>query len=127
VKYLFVFIGGGIGSLSRFTFSGFIARHAGTTFPLGTLVINLIGSFLIGICFELFQDTLLPQDLKVFVMIGFLGGFTTFSSYTLESVNLIRSGEFANALFNVLVQNIAGLVFVLVGMFAFRTFLRIIR
>jgi CrcB protein len=98
--YLWLAMGGAIGTLARFGVSGFVAQHWGDRFPWGTLVINVAGSFLIG-----FFATLSSPDGRFtlngtwrhFVMTGVLGGFTTFSSFSLQTLNLAREGEWLRA------------------------------
>jgi fluoride exporter len=98
--YLWLALGGAIGTLARFGLSGLVAQYWGETFPWGTLVINVGGSFLIG-----FFATLTNADgrytlnatARHFVMTGVFGGFTTFSSFSLQTLNLAREGEWFRA------------------------------
>jgi CrcB protein len=104
LAYLWVAIGGALGSVSRFWLSGLIAARFGETFPLGTLIINITGSFLIGI-FAAFADPdgryLTSPGLRQFLMIGVCGGYTTFSSFSLQTLNLLREREWLYAFGNV--------------------------
>ena len=104
LAYLWVAIGGAIGSVSRFWLSGLIATRFGETFPLGTLVINITGSFLIGI-FAAFADPdgryLTSPGVRQFLMVGVCGGYTTFSSFSLQTLNLLREREWLYAFGNV--------------------------
>jgi CrcB protein len=104
LAYLWVAIGGALGSVSRFWLSGLIAARFGETFPLGTLVINITGSFLIG-AFAAFADPdgryLTSPSLRQFLMIGVCGGYTTFSSFSLQTLNLLREREWLYAFGNV--------------------------
>jgi len=101
--YLWVGLGGALGTLSRYGLSGVVAAQFGETFPWGTLTVNILGSFIIG-----FFAVLTAPDGRVFVgptarqfvMTGFCGGFTTFSSFSLNTLNLIRDGEWGYAGFN---------------------------
>ncbi len=94
MNYLLVFIGGGLGSLMRLATSNLIGKQT-TGFPLATLCVNLLGAFLIGIFIELmalkFQDS---QNLRYFLVTGFLGGFTTFSAFSLESALLFTRHDY---------------------------------
>ena len=91
---LYVFIGGGIGSLLRYLISLFCTRFFGSGFPFGTMTVNLTGCFLIGFLFSLSTETrYLPPSGRIFLITGFLGGLTTFSSYGLESANLALQGN----------------------------------
>jgi CrcB protein len=96
--------------------SGFIARRFGETFPTGTLIVNVLGCFLAGLLFYLFQERfLINQTTRTVVMIGFLGGFTTFSSFGLQTFTLLRDGEIFLATINVVASNVAGLLTVWAG------------
>ncbi|MBU6445596.1 MAG: fluoride efflux transporter CrcB [Alphaproteobacteria bacterium] len=98
--YLLVALGGALGSIGRYAVSGLVATGFGETFPWGTLVVNVVGSFVIG-----FFATLTAPDGRVFVgagtrqfvMTGICGGFTTFSSFSLNTLNLIQDGEWLYA------------------------------
>lgn len=98
--YLWLALGGAIGTLARFGVSGLVAQHFGNAFPWGTLVINVTGSFLIGFI-ATFTDTdgrfTLNSTARYFVMTGVLGGFTTFSSFSLQTLALAREGEWLRA------------------------------
>jgi CrcB protein len=103
--YLFVALGGALGSMGRYWMSGLVATGFGETFPWGTLVVNVVGSFIIG-----FFGTLTAPDGRLFVggttrqfvMTGFCGGFTTFSSFSLNTLNLLNDGEVLYAGGNIL-------------------------
>ena len=94
--YLCVALGSAIGGSARYATSGIVANWIGATFPWGTLLINITGSFGIGIFNTLTGPDgilLVPTSLRILVMIGICGGYTTFSSFSLESLNLMRNGE----------------------------------
>src|SRR5258708_3201771 len=101
---LWIFLGGGLGSLARWWCSGFVARCFGETFPLGTLVVNVTGSLAIGL-FATMSDPggrwLVSPSLRTFFMVGICGGYTTFSSFSLQTLNLARDGEWFRAGLNV--------------------------
>ena len=100
----------------RYWLSEWTARRFGETFPTGTLVVNLLGCFLAGLLFYLIFDRYLVSPMmRTVVLIGLLGGFTTFSSFGLQTFTLLRDGELGLALFNVAVSNVAGLLMVWVG------------
>lgn len=113
-KILFVLAGGGIGSLLRYGLSGAFQR-AGNNFPAGTLLVNLIGSFLAGLFWGIPEKAFFHPNWKVFIFAGVLGGFTTFSAYGLESFNLLRAGKPMLALANILLSNILGIALVFFG------------
>lgn len=107
--------GGALGSLSRYwvgTIASPLAKQVG--FPFGTLTVNLIGCLLIGIYFGVHARGL-PDFTRLLLVVGFLGGFTTFSSFSYETVELIQGAQFGLALVNVLVQCSLGLLLVWVG------------
>jgi CrcB protein len=91
---LAVFIGGGLGSLLRYWLSGLVHRWAGAGFPYGTLAVNVLGSFTIGLLMTLAMERIeLPPTLRVFLTVGVLGGFTTFSTFSYEAIALFNEGS----------------------------------
>ena len=97
---LWIFIGGGLGSLARWWFGGWIAHNVGETFPWGTLVVNITGSFIIG----LFATVTGPEgrwlasaSFRQFFMLGICGGYTTFSSFSLQTLTLADDGQWFKA------------------------------
>ncbi|MGK7394450.1 MAG: fluoride efflux transporter CrcB [Candidatus Cyclobacteriaceae bacterium M3_2C_046] len=127
-KFIWVALGGALGSAGRYWISGLAFKLLGTQFPYGTLAVNLLGSFIIGLLW-VFVEELAPfsPGLRMLVFIGFLGGFTTFSSYALETLNLIREHEYIKALNNVIANNILGLLMVIAGFFLARWLIIILR
>ncbi len=109
-------VGGAIGAVLRFVISGIAYNLLGQNFPWGTLVVNMIGCFLIGLFAQLFEEIAISPNLRVLVLVGGLGAFTTFSTYALENVNLLRDGEFGLAFLDVVVSTVLGVVFVFLGM-----------
>ena len=115
-KLFLIGLAGFIGTLGRYWLSGLVARRYGETFPSGTLAVNLIGCFLVGMLFYLLQERfLVNQTVRTIVMIGFLGGFTTFSSFGLQTFTLLQNGQFGLAALNVSLSNLIGLVLVWAG------------
>ena len=96
-EILLIGIGGGLGAIFRFLLSRLSQGIFGFTFPYGTLIVNVIGAFLIGLLsFLIFQRiTDFAQELRALLVIGLLGGFTTFSSFSLETIELWKNGDFA--------------------------------
>jgi|SRR5271163_4360516 len=91
---LFVALGGAIGSVARYLVSGWFAARFGPAFPYGTFVINVTGSFIIGMFFAFAQDRIsLSPYWRPFFAVGVVGGYTTFSTFEYESVRLLQSGE----------------------------------
>ncbi len=115
-KLFLIGVGGFIGTLLRYWLSGFVATRYGETFPLGTLVVNAIGCFVIGFLFYFFYDrSLATPSARTVVLIGLIGGFTTFSSYGLQTFTLLREGELFLALVNIVASNVLGLALVWLG------------
>lgn len=117
--YVWVGIGGAIGSVARFWMSGVVARHFGETFPWGTLLVNVSGSFLIGLFATLTGPDgrwLVPAWFRQqFFMLGICGGYTTFSSFSLQTLTQMQEGEWLYAVGNVLGSVVACLAAVWFG------------
>jgi CrcB protein len=116
VRWLVVLAGGGLGSLARYLTSTWMAGRFGPAFPWGTFTVNLAGSFLIGLIATLADErgAITPQT-RLLLVVGVLGGFTTFSSFSLETMRLAEQGELAPALLNVVGNVVLGLVAVVLG------------
>ena len=116
LKLLLIGCAGFVGTLGRYWLSGVVARRYGETFPLGTLAVNLIGCFLVGFLFYLMQERyLVNQNVRTIILIGLLGGFTTFSSLGLQTFTLLQDNEIALAALNVVASNVLGLLLVWAG------------
>lgn len=124
MSYLYVFVGAGLGGILRFFIGTSVQRLTnGWVFPLGTLSVNMIGCLLIGLLAQLSESRgILPGDMKLFVFVGLLGGFTTFSSFGYETFQLFRDGEYLLAGANAVLQLVLGLVFVWLGYVSARLF-----
>lgn len=109
-------LAGFVGTLGRYWLSGTVARRYGETFPYGTLAVNALGCFLAGFLFYLMYERF-PADAtaRSVVLIGLLGGFTTFSSFGLQTFSLLREGEVFLAMLNIALSNLAGLFLVWAG------------
>ena len=117
-RILLVAAGGAIGSVLRYVFSGLGSRWGNGIFPWGTMLVNLVGSFLIGIAWGMLGREDIPPQTRLFLFIGVFGGFTTFSTFTFESFNLLKDGNIKLALANILLMNIGGIICVLAGVLA---------
>src|SRR5271155_3053046 len=116
--YLAVAAGGALGTIGRYFLSGVVANAFGETFPWGTLIINITGSFVIGLFAVLTGPDgryLVSSTMRQFVMIGLCGGYTTFSSFSLQTLNLMRDGEWLAAAGNTLGSVALCLLFVWLG------------
>ena len=118
MTYFLVVAGGGLGALGRFLLSGYVASHWGEIFPWGTLIINITGSFAIGFFGTLTDPDgalLVRPEARTFFMVGICGGYTTFSSFSLQTLRLAQNGQWINAGANVLTSNIGCLFAVWLG------------
>ena len=116
-KWMLVMVGGSLGAASRYGVGLLTARLWGTGFPWGTMVVNLAGCFIIGLLFALAdRSRLLTPDVRLLLITGYLGALTTFSSFSLETVNAGRSGLMLHALANILINNAGGLALTYLGM-----------
>jgi CrcB protein len=115
-KVILIGFAGFIGTLCRYWLSGLVARHYGETFPWGTLVVNVVGCFFAGSLFYLTEERfLVSPTLRTVILVGLLGGFTTFSSFGLQTFTLLREGEFALAALNVVLSNLLGFLMLWAG------------
>ena len=115
MNILAVILGGSAGAVSRFLLSRFIAERAFTAVPLGTLTVNALGCLAMGFLYRFFTGAATPDYIRSALTIGFLGAFTTFSTYALETMLLVEQRRYAAAAGNFLVQNVLGLVAVVAG------------
>ena len=116
MNLLAIAIGGACGSVARYLLSTAVLRVTGTLFPLGTFVVNVVGCLAFGaIAGATSQRVQMSATLRLFLLTGILGGFTTFSSYAFESFALVRDGQFVWAAVNIVGQVVAGLAGMWVG------------
>lgn len=109
-KLLWIAAGGALGAVLRYLLAGWAQRLVSGTFPVGTLAVNVVGCLLIGVlAARLVESSMVPEHIRLALLIGVLGGFTTFSTYAWETVSLIHDGQFVHAAANVLISNLAGL------------------
>jgi fluoride exporter len=114
-KIFFIFTGGGIGTLCRYILSLTADKLFKADFPWGTMVVNMIGSFLVGFFWGIMQTKAINSNEKAFLFIGFLGGFTTFSAFMLENMTLIQNKTGIYAFANILACNILGILLIFLG------------
>jgi fluoride exporter len=106
INIILIFLGSGLGAISRYGVSNFIHSLLGREFPYGTLIVNASGSFVMGLLFILILERFvgLAPQLRAFLLIGFLGGYTTFSSFSIETLNLFENGAWVAASLNILLN-----------------------
>ncbi|MFP3158213.1 MAG: fluoride efflux transporter CrcB [Hydrogenobaculum sp.] len=117
MNYLAVLVGGGVGALVRYLVSVFIQKFV-PNFPLGTMVINTTGAFLIGFLSIYLTEVIdAPPNIRLLLITGFLGGYTTFSTFTLEGIGLINNGDYLKAFYYIVGTNVIGFLLVALGRF----------
>ena len=122
LKILAVMTGGSLGALSRHLVF-LLVQRVSTTFPAGTLAANLLGCFGIGLLWSFFEGTRLTNEWRLFIFTGFLGGFTTFSTFARETTQLLKIGEWKSALVYAGISNILGIILVMAGYYISRRYL----
>lgn len=118
---LWIALGSALGGIARYLLSTAVAERFGESFPWGTLAVNILGSLLIGLLAGLTDPSsrmLVPPAMRQFLIIGLMGGFTTFSSFSLQTLNLLRDGELLLAVANVLGSVLLCLVAAALGLMA---------
>lgn len=122
-KYLAVAAGGALGAVLRYYLGGTVLGRAGAPFPTATFVINVTGSFILGLFLTLATERFqVSTHLRLAVAVGFVGAYTTFSTFEYETAKLIEDGDVTRALLNVLLSFVVGLLAVWLGIFAARSF-----
>lgn len=122
-KLLLIGLAGACGALARYGLGGFVQRYSGATFPWGTLVVNIVGSFLFGFVWSLVEQRMvISPETRVIILSGFLGAFTTFSSFMFETSTLIGEAQWWLAGLNVGGQILLGLTAMFLGLAAGRLF-----
>ncbi|MDB5104685.1 MAG: hypothetical protein JWP91_2374 [Fibrobacteres bacterium] len=124
MQWIWIGIGGALGSMLRYFLQIRIQSAYAGVFPIGTLAVNLIGSAVIGFLGGWFLAAPVAHNLRVFIMVGILGGFTTFSSFSLDNLNLIRDGHAKAAVAYVLTSNVMGIGLAFGGFFLARALSR---
>jgi fluoride exporter len=122
-RILLLAVAGAIGTLARYGLSGVVQRLAGAGFPWGTLAVNGLGCFLFGVVWSLAEDRLLISgQTRLILLVGFMGAFTTFSTYMFETRQMLAASEWLLGTANFLVENFAGIALVLLGIALGRAF-----
>lgn len=117
MQVLLLLSGGAIGTAFRYGVSTWIHRFVEQPFPYGILSVNVLGSLFIGFCWSLSEVFSFSHNTRLFLFTGFFGGFTTFSSFTLDTMNLMKAGDYKLAIINILASNILGIIAVFIGYF----------
>jgi fluoride exporter len=117
MKYVFLVLGGSSGAFLRYISTNIASRAIPTSFPIGTLLVNILGSFFIGLLYGLFESFSLSENYRIFIFTGLLGSFTTFSTFSYESFSLLKTGEFKLAFLNIFGSVFLGLIAVFFGYF----------
>ena len=116
-KIILLFCAGGLGSLSRYLLSGVFQRAINISFPIGTYLVNIIGCFMFGLIWAYAQDRLsLSPEFRVIILTGFMGAFTTFSTFIFESAALLDSAQWPYFLLNIVGQIITGVILLKFGL-----------
>ncbi len=116
-KLILIAVLGAAGTLARYGLSGWVQRAAGGGFPWGTLVVNIAGCFLFGLVWAVSEGRLaIRPEYRTIVLVGFMGAFTTFSTFAFETTQLLREAQWWAAFFNVAAQNLSGILFLFLGL-----------
>lgn len=123
IKLVWLALAGALGTLARFGLGGLVPKICGENFPWGTLVVNGLGCFLFGLVWTLGEDHMVIRgETRFIILTGFMGAFTTFSTFAFETGAMLRDGQWLYALGNVLAQNVLGIIFLFVGHIVGRAF-----
>jgi len=120
-RILLIAAGGSIGAVLRYLISEIVYRFTSPTFPWGTLTVNLLGCYLIGLAWQYSEMYMVSTGTRIFVLTGILGAFTTFSTFSLETLTLLRDGEIKMAVLNQIVSVSFGLILVIAGTLTVRS------
>ena len=123
--WIFITVGGATGALARYWLSGWVDVAFAGFFPIGTLVVNVLGSFLLGFGMQAMEAVPVSAEVRTMLTIGFLGAFTTFSTFSYETVTLLRDGDWTRATLYTGLSFVLGLTAVIVGIGAATVLLRV--
>ena len=122
IRIVMLMIAGGLGTVSRYLLQGAVQQVAPATFPYGTLAVNMLGCLAFGFIWSLAEERFsINPETRIILLIGFMGAFTTFSTFAFESLQQLRDSELLLAFVNVAVQVVLGIALVYIGMLLART------
>ena len=124
---IYIAIGGAAGAMLRYSISGYIFRNSDGLLPWGTIAVNLIGCFVIGFLWNIFENFTSSPNTRAFIFIGILGAFTTFSTFGIESFYLLKDGEIKLGIINILISNVGGIGLVAIGYILSKYLLKALR
>lgn len=117
-RILLLALVGAMGTISRYAFAGFAQKLSGAaSFPIGTLAVNAAGCLLFGIIWSLYEGRIISPEARLIILVGFMGAFTTFSTFAFETSQFLRDGQIGFAALNIIVQNVSGIAVFFLGLF----------
>jgi len=117
IKIIMILAGGGLGAVARYTLGSQIDKNLNLSFPVGIFFVNLLGCFFIGLIVSMFENKFIfSENLKIFLIVGFLGSLTTFSTFALDNYNFMTQKNILLLFANIFLTNTFGLLMVLIGM-----------
>jgi len=123
IKIIMILAGGAFGALTRYTIGSQIDKNLNINFPIGIFIVNLVGCFFIGFIISLLENKLLlSENIKIFLIIGFLGSLTTFSTFALDNYNFLNQKNLYLLFLNLFLTNFFGLIMVLLGIKTIKIF-----
>ena len=124
LKLIAIMSGGALGALMRYLVGGLVDN---SSWPIPTLTVNMIGCLVIGMLLPITSRTVISPELHSLIFIGFLGAFTTFSTFALETTNLIKTNQWAPAIINILISNVGGILMVMLGFIIAKAFFHLMK
>ncbi len=116
-KLSLIALAGGLGAITRYGLAGLVQKTTGSEFPWGTVAVNVLGCFLFGVLWSVMESRLsIPRETRTIILVGFMGSFTTFSTFAFETTRLLQDAEWLLATGNIALQNIAGIAVLLLGL-----------